>query len=80
MVCHAIRSWLISRANSKVYVATSHTDKDILYMGLPNKKGTMHYRSREFSLVHGKSDNNFHVILSVQNNWHLGRNNWHLGS
>ena len=32
MVCHAINSWLISRANGKVYVVTSHnTDKDILY-------------------------------------------------
>ena len=30
VVCHAISSWLISRANSKVYVVTSHnTDKDI---------------------------------------------------
>ena len=25
----------------------------------------MHYRSREFSLVHGKSNNNFYVILSI---------------
>ena len=25
----------------------------------------MHYRSREFSLVHGKSDNNFYIILSI---------------
>ena len=32
VVCHAVSSWLISRANSKVYVVTSHnTDKDILY-------------------------------------------------
>ena len=33
--------------------------------GLTNKKSTMHYRSREFSLVHGKSDNNFYIILSI---------------
>ena len=25
----------------------------------------MHYRSREFSLVHEKSDNNFYIILSI---------------
>ena len=32
VVCHAINSWLTSRANGKVYVVTSHnTDKDILY-------------------------------------------------
>ena len=32
---------------------------------MTNKKGTMHYRSRQFSLVHGKSDNNFYIILSI---------------
>ena len=25
----------------------------------------MHYRSREFSLAHGESDNNFYIILSI---------------
>ena len=25
----------------------------------------MHYRSREFSPVHGKSDNNIYIILSI---------------
>ena len=25
----------------------------------------MYYRSRKFSLVHGKSDNNFYIILSI---------------
>ena len=33
--------------------------------GLDNNKGTMYYRSREFSLVHGKSDNNFYIMLSI---------------
>ena len=32
VVCHAISCCLISRANNKIYVVTSHdTDNDILY-------------------------------------------------
>ena len=37
----------------------------IFVQGLTNKNCTMHYRSREFSSVHGKSDNNFYIILSI---------------
>ena len=43
---------------------------------LTNKKGTMYYRSKEFPLVHGKSDNNFYIILSIHGH---GLNKWHLG-
>ena len=36
VVCHAINSWLISRANSKVHVVTvvtsDNTDKNVLYI------------------------------------------------
>ena len=37
----------------------------IFCTGLHNKKGTLYYRSRGFSLVHGKSANNFYIILSI---------------
>ena len=61
MVCHAINSWFISRANSKVYVVTSHnTDKDILYRAWQTKR--VHCM---LSLVHGKSADNFYIILSI---------------
>ena len=37
----------------------------IFCKGLTNKKGTLYYRSRQFSLVNGKSANNFYIILST---------------
>ena len=37
----------------------------IFCTGLDKQKGYNYYRSREFSLVHGKSDKNFYIIISM---------------